>query len=185
MDVNALIDRLDLDQIVAKVDMNALLEKIDVDALVERTEIGSIIARSGAGVAGKVLDVAAEPRSRPRFLRAPLDGPTPAAAPVAAPGRSAAACRFRKAVGDMTAHPAHVAPERDVGLQGCYAGFVTRLAAFAIDVITALTLFAVELGGVEYVVSAVAGRQVHLSDAPDRGRDPARGMVDLLLRVPT
>jgi hypothetical protein len=58
LDVNALVERLDLNQIVAKVDMNALLENVDVDALVERTEIGSIIARSGAGVAGKVLDVA-------------------------------------------------------------------------------------------------------------------------------
>jgi uncharacterized RDD family membrane protein YckC len=66
----------------------------------------------------------------------------------------------------MTAHIAHVAPERDLGLQGCYAGFVTRLAAFAIDVITALTLFALGAGVIEYVVSALVGSEVHLSDAP-------------------
>lgn len=66
----------------------------------------------------------------------------------------------------MTAHVAHVAPERDVGLQGCYAGFVTRLAAFAIDVLTALTLFALAARVVEYIVSALMGRPVQLSDAP-------------------
>ena len=57
VDVQALVERLDVGQIVAEVDVNAVLERVDVDALVERTEIGSIIARSGAGVAGKVLDV--------------------------------------------------------------------------------------------------------------------------------
>jgi uncharacterized RDD family membrane protein YckC len=66
----------------------------------------------------------------------------------------------------MTAHVAHVAPERDLGLQGCYAGFVTRLAAFAIDLIAALTMFALAARVVEYIVSALIGRQVQLSDAP-------------------
>lgn len=66
----------------------------------------------------------------------------------------------------MTTLPAHVAPERDVGLQGCYAGFVTRLAGFAIDLVTALTLFALGSAVVEYIVSALAGRQLHLSDLP-------------------
>jgi uncharacterized RDD family membrane protein YckC len=66
----------------------------------------------------------------------------------------------------VTALPAHVAPERDIGLQGCYAGFVTRLAGFAIDLVTALTLFAVGSAVIEYVISALAGRQVRLSDAP-------------------
>ncbi len=57
IDVQALVDRLDMDEIVANLDVNALLENIDLDALIERTQIGSLIARSGAGVAGKVLDV--------------------------------------------------------------------------------------------------------------------------------
>jgi uncharacterized RDD family membrane protein YckC len=69
----------------------------------------------------------------------------------------------------MTAHVAHVAnvaPERDVGLQGCYAGFVTRLAAFAIDLITAVTLFALAARVFEYIASALTGNQVILRDAP-------------------
>ncbi len=66
----------------------------------------------------------------------------------------------------MTAHIAHVAPERDLGLQGCYAGFVTRLAAFLMDLITALALFTLGSAVIEYIVSALVGSQVHLSDAP-------------------
>jgi uncharacterized RDD family membrane protein YckC len=66
----------------------------------------------------------------------------------------------------VTTHIAHVSPERDVGLQGCYAGFVTRLAGFAVDLFTALTLFALAADVSEYIVSALSGRQVHLSNAP-------------------
>jgi uncharacterized RDD family membrane protein YckC len=63
----------------------------------------------------------------------------------------------------MTAHV--VAPDRDLGLQGRYAGVVTRFGAFSIDVATAATLFALGAGVVEYIVSALIGRQVELSDA--------------------
>jgi uncharacterized RDD family membrane protein YckC len=61
---------------------------------------------------------------------------------------------------------AHVAPDRDLGLQGHYAGFVTRLVAFVIDLITVLVLFALGASVIEYIVSAVIGTEVHLSDAP-------------------
>jgi uncharacterized RDD family membrane protein YckC len=69
----------------------------------------------------------------------------------------------------MTAHVAGVVgvePERDVGLQGCYAGFVTRLAAFVIDLITALALFAIGARIGEYILTALSGHQVQLSSAP-------------------
>ena len=50
-----------------------------------------------------------------------------------------------------------VESDRDVGLQGTYAGFVTRFAGFLIDIVTIAVLFA--LGGhvVDYVVSALRG----------------------------
>jgi uncharacterized RDD family membrane protein YckC len=59
----------------------------------------------------------------------------------------------------------NVAPDRDVGLQGCYAGCVTRLTAFVLDVVVALALFALGSAVGEYVVSAVVGHDVHLDDA--------------------
>jgi uncharacterized RDD family membrane protein YckC len=59
-----------------------------------------------------------------------------------------------------------VAPDRDLGMQGHYAGVVTRFGAFVIDLATAATLFAIGAGVVEYIVSALAGREVKLSEAP-------------------
>ena len=48
-----------------------------------------------------------------------------------------------------------VEPDRDLSLQGHYAGFVSRLAAFAIDIVTLLVLFDILGKTVEYVVSTL------------------------------
>jgi uncharacterized RDD family membrane protein YckC len=69
----------------------------------------------------------------------------------------------------MTAHIAHIEPERDVGLQGCYAGFATRLVAFAFDIAALLTLFALASQTFDYVLSAVSGTTVDLRDAAPVG----------------
>ena len=60
----------------------------------------------------------------------------------------------------------YVAPDRDVGLQGHYAGFFTRLAAFVMDVLAIVILF--DIGGnvVEYLVTALSGNQFRLSEHP-------------------
>jgi len=60
----------------------------------------------------------------------------------------------------------HVKPDRDLGLQGHYAGIVTRSAAFAIDLLLASVLFAIGGRVIEFVLSSVLGRDVLLSDAP-------------------
>ncbi|MGO9877553.1 MAG: RDD family protein [Acidimicrobiia bacterium] len=60
----------------------------------------------------------------------------------------------------------HVEPDRDLGLQGHFAGFVTRVMAFIIDTFTVLTLFALAAAVLEYVVSALVGKQVRLSEVP-------------------
>ena len=157
-----------MERIVAKVDVNAVFEQVDLDALVERTQIGSLIARTGAGAAAKVVDVARSQgvgldsfvqNCMNRLLRRDRSVPV---------GRPPLLVE-REPMTRMTAHVAGVAgvePERDVGLQGCYAGFVTRLAAFVIDLITALALFAVGARIGEYIVTALTGDQVQLSNAP-------------------
>jgi uncharacterized RDD family membrane protein YckC len=57
-------------------------------------------------------------------------------------------------------------PDRDLGLQGHYAGIVTRLAAFGIDVLAATTLFSVGGNVVEYLLSSLLGKDISLSEAP-------------------
>jgi uncharacterized RDD family membrane protein YckC len=57
-------------------------------------------------------------------------------------------------------------PERLVGLQGTYAGFMTRLGGCLIDIVVIFALFS--LGGqiLEYVASAVFGASFELADWP-------------------
>jgi uncharacterized RDD family membrane protein YckC len=59
-----------------------------------------------------------------------------------------------------------IEPDRDISLQGHYAGVVTRLAAFGIDVVAAMTLFTLGGAVVEYVSTSLVGRQISLSNVP-------------------
>lgn len=58
LDLNGLIDQVDMDRIIDKVDINAIVGRVDLVSLVGRTDLGAIIAASGAGIAGKAVDVA-------------------------------------------------------------------------------------------------------------------------------
>jgi len=57
-----------------------------------------------------------------------------------------------------------VEPDRDISLQGHYAGIVTRLGAFGIDVAVAITLWALAGRVIEYVVSSLRGSEFSLRD---------------------
>jgi uncharacterized RDD family membrane protein YckC len=60
----------------------------------------------------------------------------------------------------------YVAPDRDIGLQGHYAGIVTRLAAFLIDLFAIIFLYDVFGKVIEYVVSTLSGEEWRISDLP-------------------
>ena len=57
-------------------------------------------------------------------------------------------------------------PERLIGLQGTYAGFVTRLGGFLIDVTAIAVAFALAGQALDYILTALLGRPFKLSDAP-------------------
>jgi uncharacterized RDD family membrane protein YckC len=57
-------------------------------------------------------------------------------------------------------------PQRDVGLQGHYAGIATRFTAFVVDVVVVATLFAIGGRVLEFVVTALRGDRFSLADAP-------------------
>jgi uncharacterized RDD family membrane protein YckC len=59
-----------------------------------------------------------------------------------------------------------VAPNRDLSLQGHYAGLATRFAAFAIDIVALLVLFDLLGTTVEFVVSTLSGSTWKISDTP-------------------
>ena len=61
----------------------------------------------------------------------------------------------------MTAHVTHPV---DTGLEGHYAGIVTRFAAFTIDIVTLALLFAIGGKVLEYVLTVLRRHPVELSD---------------------
>ena len=58
------------------------------------------------------------------------------------------------------------APERDIGLQGHYAGIVTRLASFLVDAFTVVVVYALAGQVFEFLVSSVAGDEFTFRDHP-------------------
>jgi len=148
VDVDAIVRRVDVDAIVRRVDVNAIVSELDIDSLVEKTELGSIIAKSTTGIFTEVLDVIRAQgvglddfcaRWTNRVLRRPSD-----ALPLG-PGMAAIVGSRPLGVHDATATvvhgepadllgPAAPPPELTVERQGQYAGAVSRLAAFALDV---------------------------------------------------
>jgi uncharacterized RDD family membrane protein YckC len=55
--------------------------------------------------------------------------------------------------------------DRDVGLQGAYAGIVTRFGGFVFDAATILVVFAVAGRVVEWILSTLRGNDFSLEDA--------------------
>ena len=60
----------------------------------------------------------------------------------------------------------YVAPERDVGLQGHYAGICTRFAAFVIDVLAIVFVYDVFVRAAEFLVTTLSGKPWQVSDLP-------------------
>jgi uncharacterized RDD family membrane protein YckC len=72
-----------------------------------------------------------------------------------------------------------VAPDRDLSLQGHYAGLITRLAGFAIDLVTIVILFDVLGNVVQYLVSTLSGSTWKISNI-SLGGDLALGILAFL-----
>jgi uncharacterized RDD family membrane protein YckC len=59
-----------------------------------------------------------------------------------------------------------IEPDRDVGLQGHYAGIITRLVAFAVDVFVVLLAFSIGAHLIEFLINALFGTSFELSQHP-------------------
>jgi uncharacterized RDD family membrane protein YckC len=62
--------------------------------------------------------------------------------------------------------PFQVSPDRDLNLQGHYAGFATRLATLVIDLIAIVLISDIIGAAVQFVVSTLLGRQFHFTEVP-------------------
>jgi uncharacterized RDD family membrane protein YckC len=131
VDMNALIERVDVNALIERVDVNALMARIDVEAIVDRVDVKDVMDRAGipdvvrestGALAGSALDVARrtivalDQISGQVTYR--LTGRDPGERPQAPPALEKGVGVDEKGRGQVTGH---------------YAGAVSRLAAFAVD----------------------------------------------------
>jgi uncharacterized RDD family membrane protein YckC len=177
VDVDAIVQRVDVDAIVKRVDINAIVSSMDIDSLVEKTELGAIIARSTTGVFTEVLDVIRAQgvglddfcaRWANRILRRPL-GTLPAGPGLPpAPATQVGTPEPPSAPPPEAAGPALSMPpsELTVERQGQYAGAVSRLAAFALDVGASWGVYVAASALLSFAVQLLTGHSFDLAKHP-------------------
>jgi len=171
VDVDALLDRVDVDRLLARVgiddllarvDIDDLLARVDMDELLAQTDLGAVIARSSGGVASNALDVLRSQavgldefiaRWVGRLRRRNYTGPP---RPAHVGGRGGA---MSVRPGEPGAPGAPAATRES--LQGHYAGFASRFAAYAADAGTSTGVFMLTLAAVSFAVSVVTGRSIN------------------------
>ena len=56
LDINAIVERVDLDTVLDRLDVNKIVARIDIEELVARTEIGNIVIHSTTSIFESALD---------------------------------------------------------------------------------------------------------------------------------
>jgi uncharacterized RDD family membrane protein YckC len=160
-DVNRLLDRVDADRLMAGVDLNRILAGIEMDDLLAQTDLGAVIAQSSGGVASNALDVVRSQavgldefiaRWAGRLRRRPYDSP---------PGRPGEpADRGRRGTAPARDTVAEAPAAARESLQGHYAGFASRFAAYIVDAAASTVVFMLALAAISFAVSVVTGQSV-------------------------
>jgi uncharacterized RDD family membrane protein YckC len=152
------LDRVDLDRLLERVDLNSIVERLDIDALIEQTDLGAVIAGASSGAASDALDVVRSQsvgldefiaRWMGRLRRRPYAGP-----PGPAAGQGTA---LTGRAGDA---PPSGPPVIRAGLQGKFAGFASRFAAFAVDVGVSLGVFLLALAVISFTARVLTGNDI-------------------------
>ncbi len=161
VDVDALLDRVDVDELLDHVDVDRLLARVDVDDLLARTDVGAVVARSSGGVASNALDVVRSQavgldefiaRWTGRLRRRPYTCPS---GPLPAEGSGAAVI---VAAGEAGASDAPAVTRES--LQGCYAGFASRFAAYVVDAGSSTAVFMLALAALSFAINVVTGKSI-------------------------
>jgi uncharacterized RDD family membrane protein YckC len=141
VDVNALIGRVDVNAILERVDIDKIVERVDVNALASRVEVGSLVGRGTEGLLKSFLDL----------LRRQVVG-----LDVIITRLFGVIDRRDKAVfdGPPLLRPAG-AGAADVS--GRYAGPISRLLAFGLDIVIVLATFAGGSAALSFFIQLVSG----------------------------
>ena len=165
VDVDALIQRLDVDALIQRVDMDALIQRVDIAGLTNRLELGAMVRRSTGGIIMSVLDLVRRQLVGLDVLvlrivdgmlrRKPETLPTGPPALVVSGAVAAGALAVTSPTSAKASPLAHVS--------GRYAGPITRLVAFGLDLGIVGATFAIGTGLLAYLVKLVTGNQLDQS----------------------
>jgi len=160
VDVEALVARIDVEQLIQRIDVNRLVSEIDVSKLVSQTDLGRVLAASTTGVVTGVLDlvrshVAGLDQWVERVSTALFHGRAGRPPGPGWPVETAA-----------TTAPPQRRSERDLALQGRYAGPFSRLAAAAADFGAGIGIFNVLLAAAAFAWRVATGHDVSFSHHP-------------------
>ena len=146
VDTNALIARIDLDAALDQVDLNQVMDRIDVQKVVERAGIPEIVQESTGHMAGSMLDLARRQivAIDQVIMRITLK----------VGGRSA---------NELPAGPPDLVGKNAIGevsrgqVTGHFAGPLSRLLAYMIDLFVILGAFTMFSVGINFVFGALIG----------------------------
>ncbi|HKJ54604.1 MAG TPA: RDD family protein [Nitriliruptoraceae bacterium] len=156
VDIDGLMARIDLDVVVARIDVDAIVDRLDIEELVQRAGIPEIVADSTGQLAGSALDLARRQlvavdigawRLSQRLLHR---DPTKEAA-----GPDTLVARADTDVELPDPDKSRVRARAEVS--GYYAGPISRLLAFGVDVAFATALFTIGSAAVAWIFETVAG----------------------------
>ncbi len=163
VDVDRLLERVDVARLVGRVDIDSIVAQVDMDSLIAQTDLGAVVARSSGGVASSALDVVRSQvvgldefvaRWVGRLRRRPY------VSPPGCPDQDAGRSPILDApAGDAVA--LRVPPAAQEGLQGRYAGFASRFAAYVVDAGASTVVFMLALAAISFAFGVVTGKSVN------------------------
>jgi uncharacterized RDD family membrane protein YckC len=173
VDINDLLERVDVDAVIDRVDVNKLMSRVDVEAIIDRVDVKSVTDRAGipeivqestGALASSALDV---------FRRQ-----------IVAIDQIVSRTTYRMIRRDPTERPVappDLEPDVEVGMTergqvtGYYAGPLSRLLAFVVDVLFVWFAFVLLAAGISFVVD--------LFFTVDTSQSSGLGLVGLLILV--
>lgn len=142
VDVNRLLERVDIDALMDRVDVDAIMARVDVEDLVERAGVPEIVAQSTSQLTGSALD----------FFRRPLVGLDE----IVFRGLNRLIGRkpgeLPEGPGELIEWVEQNREDKEGIKTGRYAGPVTRLLAFLIDMTVVTLGLTLLVAGVVFVV---------------------------------
>ena len=171
LDLNQLLDRIDVDQLVGRVDIEGVVERVDVNALVERVDVSSVISRVEIKpLVEDVVGVLSEnigstvTRGTESLFRSLLDVVRRQMVGLDMVILGFVDRLFRRDTALLPTGPTLlVQPGTEISssqVSGRYAGPVSRVFAFSIDLFLIFAFFTIGTSALNYLVRLLSGVQL-------------------------